>query len=106
MGGVHSINSGISVIYQRDTIHSVITKRDSHFHGMLFRIKTVNEGMEYMKRVRERYPKKGHAPFALVFDGSIISGDDQEWDLVNIGDALVNLLTESDMNRVLLVVVR
>ena len=95
-----------SVLYHPDTLHSSLTVRDSHFHGMLFSVQSVDEGMDCIRRVRARYPQKGHAPFALVYDGQTICGDDQEWDRVDIGQSLVKMLCAADMNRVLIVVVR
>eukprot|EP01084_Bolivina_argentea_P067519 122943_1 len=107
----HSTDNAIDhrksdVICIPSTIHCVYTINDSHFHGMLMTLNSIEHGKKYIEQINARYKNKAHAPFVMVFDETIVCNNDEEWDKVDVGRNLLKIMKTFRMNKVLIVVVR
>lgn len=84
---------------------ATIIRDRSQFIGILLHVASTESVSQYLKQIKEEYPKAKHYCYAYIIDGKKKCSDDGE-PSKTAGRPLLELLEKKNMNEVLLVVVR
>lgn len=96
-------NKNMQTILERN--EATIVRDRSQFIGILLHVTSIENVNQYLKDIKNEYPKAKHYCYAYIIDGKMKCSDDGE-PAKTAGRPLLELLQKKNINECLLVVVR